>query len=271
MKYKRLVVFIFCLLFPFMGLAQGSSNIKQDTDIDRILNLVPVKQTLGELPKDLKEQFSQNPFRISAAKNDQLLKLFGEAYQADSLFKFARESFKENFDANYTDSVLTTLESDMIKPILNSKAEFYTIQGIRKQIITKYELEQDQPSEERISIIKDLIEHSSAKESALKSQTILFRSLVVGTDAISSKLNLNETQINSIVDNFNSRLQMQLEDELINNYLVTYHKIPNNRIKKYTNFYATQAGTEYKESLNDAVHTAFQKASDQLISNIESL
>ena len=271
MKYSRSTIFIFCLLFPFLGLAQDSSNPKNSTDIDRIFNLVPVKQMLTELPKDLKNQFTQNPFQISASKNSKLVRLYGEAYHADSLLKMARKSFKENFDANYANSVLTTLESDKIKPVLNAEAEFYTLQGTRKQIVTKYELEQNKPSEEYISIIKDLIEQSSAKKSALESQTILFRSLVIGTDAISNNLNVSETQVNSIVNNFKNRLQMQLEDELVDNYLVMYHGLDNDRIRHYANFYTTEAGTEFKESLNEAVHTAFKKASEQLISNIESL
>lgn len=271
MKFTRLAILIFCLFFPFIGFAQKSSEVEKNTDIDRILNLVPIKQTLSELPKDLKNQFLQNPFRISDSKNDKLIKLFSEAYHVDSLLKISRERFKENFNPDYTDSVLNSLTSDKIKPALNSEAEFYTIQGIRKKIVTKYELEQNPPSEERTSIIKDLIEQSSAKESAIASQKIIFRSLVLGTDAISSKLNLNKTQINSIINNFNSRLQMQLEDELVNNYLVMYHKIPNDLIKHYTNFYATKAGSEHKESLHEAIHTAFQEASNQLISEIESL
>ncbi len=271
MKFTRLSIFIFCLLFPFLGFAQESSNVKDGNDIDRIWELVPVKQTLTELPKDLKNQFSQNPFGISASKNEQLIELFSEAYHADSLFKIARKHFKENFDSSYTDSVLTILKSDKIKPILNSEANFYTVQGIRKQIVTKYELEQDEPSQERISIIKDLIEHSSAKESAIESQTILFRSLVNGTDAISSKINLSEAQTNSIINNFTNRLQIQLEDELVNNYLVMYHGVEDDRLTQYADFYTIEAGTEFQKSMIESIHTAFQEASDRLISNVESL
>jgi hypothetical protein len=270
MKYTRLPIFIFCLLLPFLGFAQEPSNVKNGTDIDRILDLVPLKERLNELPKDLINQFSQNPFGISASKNKQLTKYFSEANHADSLFKMVRKSFKENFNPGYSDSVLTILESDKIKPILNTEADFYTIQGIRKQIVTKYELEQDKPSQERISIIKDLLKHRSAKESAMESQTILFRSLVMSTDAISSRLSLSEAQVNSIINNFGNRLQIQLEDELVNNYLVMYHSLENDQLKEFADFYATEAGIEFKKSLNNAIHSAFQKASDRLISEIES-
>ncbi|WP_445664583.1 hypothetical protein [Fodinibius sp. AD559] len=271
MKYMRSTIFIFCFLIPFWGFAQNSSNVKNENDSDRILDLLPVKQTLNELPKELKSQFTQNPFGISASKNEQLIKLFSKAYNADSLSKTAHKSFKETFNHSYSDSVLAVLESESIKPILNTEADFYTVQGIRKQIVTKYELDQNKPSQERVSIIEDIIEHSSAKESEIESQTILFRSLVIGTDIISSKLSLSETQIDGVVNNFNNRLQMQLEDELVNNYLVMYHGLEDDRITKYADFYASEAGTEFKKSLNKAIHTAFQEASDRFISNVEAL
>ncbi len=271
MKYTRSTILIFCLLLPFWGFAQESSNVKNGNGTDRLLDLVPVKQTFNELPKDLKAQFSQNPFGISSSKNEQLIELFTEAYNADSLLKIAHQSFEENFDPSYSDSVLAVLESDAIKPVLNAETDFYTVQGIRKQIVKKYELEQNEPSQERISIIKDIIKHSSAKESEIESQTILFRSWVIGTDAISSRLSLSEAQIDGVVNNFNNRLQMQLEDELVNNYLVMYHGLEDERLTKYANFYATEAGTEFKESLIEAIHTAFQDASDRFISNVESL
>ncbi|MDZ7660661.1 hypothetical protein [Fodinibius sp.] len=271
MKHSQLTIFLFCLLFPFLAFAQESADVKNGNDIDRIFDLIPVEQTLTELPKDLKNQFSQNPFGISASKNEQLIELFSEAYHADSLFKIAHKHFKNNFDSSYSDSVLTILNSDKIKPVLNSEANYYTVQGIRKQIVTKYELEQDEPSQKRISIVKNLIEQSSTKKSALESQSILFRSFVIGTDAISSRLNLSDSQINSIINNFKNRLQMQLEDELVNNYLVMYHGLENDRLTKYADFYTTKAGTEFKKALNESIHTAFQEASDRFISDIKSL
>jgi hypothetical protein len=271
MKVTRLAIFIFCLLFPFQGFAQESSNVKNGSDIDRILDLVSVEQTLTELPKDLKNQFSQNPFGISASKNKQLVQLFSEAYHADSLSNIVHRSFKKKFNSGYSDAVLSVLQSDKIKPILTSESNFYTVQGIRKQIVTKYELEQDEPTQERISIIKEVIEHSSAKESQVESQTILFRSFVLGTDAISSRLSLSEAQTDGIINNFKNRLQMQVEDELVNNYLVMYHGLEDNRLSKFADFYTTEAGTEFKKSLSDAIHTAFREASDRFISSVESL
>jgi hypothetical protein len=267
----RLAVIIFCLLLPFQTFAQESSAVKDKNDIDRILELIPIKQTLNELPQELKNQFSQNPFGITTSKNEQLIKLFDKAYDTDSLSNSAHQSFEENFDHTYSDSVLAMLKSDTIKPILKSEANFHTIQGTRKQIVTKYELEQDEPSQKRISIIKDLIERRSAREFGIESQTILFRSLVIGTDTISSRLSLSEAQVTGIVNNFNNRLQMQLEDELTNNYLVMYRELSDRRLKKYVDFYTTEAGTELKESLNKAIQAAFQEASDRFISSVESL
>lgn len=271
MKNIRAIVFIFCFLLPFLGFAQKSSNTKNEGNIDRLLDMVSVKQTLNELPKDLKTQFSQNPFGISSSKNEQLLELFANAYNADSLSKIAQKSFEENFDPSYYDSVLAVLKSEAIKPILNTKADFYTVQGIRKQIVTKYELEQNEPSQKRISIIKDIIQHRSAKQSEIESKTMLFRSLVIGTDAISSKLSLSETQINGVVNNFNDRMQMQLENELLNKYLVMYHGLRDDQLTKYADFYASEAGTKFIESLNEAIYIAFQESSDRFISSVESL
>lgn len=267
----RLIFTVFFIIsLPFISIGQESAASSQTEDIERIINTVPFDEMLEESPKDLRQQFSQNPFGISTSDNQQLIELFSKAFDADSLSQVARDHFTENFDPKYASAVLEDLKSEAITPAIEAESDFYSVQGIRKQIVTKYELEQDKPSEDRIALIEEIMDHRSGNETEIESQEILLRAFVTGTDKISSDLSLGESQVEAIVDNFKSRMQIQLDDQLKNNYLVMYHRLSNDQLNKYADFYESEAGKEFKDSVAEAIHAAFQKGSDQFLSTIES-
>ncbi len=263
MRFKLLFSFFFFIALPL-------STIAQEDTIDLIFEASTIPQILEETPKDLQQQFSQNPFGISSENNERLIELFLENFSADSLSATAKSHLTDNFNQDLAASTLEQLQSEPIKSVLETESDFYTIQGTRKQIITKYELEEDEPSQERIDLIRELIEQRSDIETEIESQTILFRTFVLGTDTISSQLALGDEQVEAIIDNFKNRMQMQLEDELIQNYLVMYHSITDEQLKEYASFYETEAGQEYKTAVAEAVHAAFEEGSDQYLYSVES-
>lgn len=271
MKYIRSLVLIICLLIPLQSIAQESATTPTKDNVDQLFELAPIKETLNNFPEDLKTQFSQNPFGISSSDNQKLIELFTEYFNADSLYKVAQKNFTESFDPEQADAALEALKSDSIKPAIEAESNFYTIQGIRKQIVTKYELEQDEPSEDRIALIQEIIDNRSTKETDIKSQTILFRAFVTANDKISDQLSLGEKQISAILDNFTNRMEMQLDDELVNNYLVMYHELDDDQLEKYANFYETEAGKKFNDSIAEAIHAAFQEGSDRFLNAVESL
>ncbi|MGM0547506.1 MAG: hypothetical protein ACQEST_12380 [Bacteroidota bacterium] len=268
----RLLFTAFVLIYlPLTSTAQDGLSHSQEEKIQQIFEQTTITQMVDELPHELKNQFSQNPFGISAADNEQLITLFEEHFNADSLHQVAQKNFIEQFNPDYADSVLTTLQSDSLKPVIKTELDFYTVQGTRKQIITKYELEKEEPSQDRITLVKNVMEQRSAKDSEIEAQTILFRSFVIGTDIISSELALGEQQVEAIIENFTNRMQMQLEDELINNYLVMYHGLDDDQLEKYADFYATEGGQEFKESANKALQSALEEGADRFLNSAESL
>lgn len=271
MKYIRSLVLIICLLIPLQSIAQESASTHTKDNVDQLFELAPIKETLNNFPEDLKTQFSQNPFGISSSDNQKLIELFTEHFNADSLYNVAQKNFAENFDPEQANAALESLQSDSIKPVIEAESDFYSVQGIRKQIVTKYELEQDEPSEDRIALIKDVIDYRAVNDTEIESQEILFRTFVAGTDKISSDLSLGEAQVKAIVDNFTNRMQMQLDDELKNNYLVMYHGLSDDQLKNYADFYETEAGTEFNDLIEGAIHAAFQEGSDRFLNAVESL
>lgn len=268
MKLTRFTIFIFCLLFPFLGLAQESFT---KNEADQVFNQIPVKQTLIEMPEDLKSQFSQNPFGISPKRNSRLVELFTKAFDPDILADTARKEFHSQFDTTKAEDVLSALQSETLKQVVDKEFEYFTIQGIRKRIITKYELERDKPSEQRQALIKKIVNNKSAKDSEIESQKIIFRSFVVATSAISDNIRLSENQIEGIVGNFTNRMQMQLENELINTYLIMYHGLDDDQLTQYADFYASEAGRELRNAITTSINNAFQSASDRFLENVRSL
>lgn len=259
---------ILLLIIPLIATAQGPPVDSKTKLIDHILSEIPLVAELNEAPRDIEAQFSQNPLGLSADKNSRMIDLFEEGFIIDSLLKDVEETFSSEFNDDHAQSVNGWLAKESTQKVHAAEEASSTLQGARRRVVRMYELEQDPPSEERQNIIQSLIKATSAVESAIESQTILFRSIVSAFSILSDQRTFSESQIDGIVDNYRLQIQGEMENEIKNEYLITYYDLDNEVLKEFASFYETEAGNWLNATTTQGIQTAYRNAADRFVESV---
>ena len=266
----RPVLSAILILFPLIAAAQEQAADSKAELIDHILKEIPLVAQLNEAPKDVEAQFSQNPLGLPPDKNSRMIELFAEGFIIDSLQKDVEKTFTSQFNDNHAQAVNSWLEKESTQKVHKAEEATATLQGARRRVVRMYELEQDPPSEDRENVIRSLIEATSAVESAIESQAILFRSIVSAFSILSDQRSFSESQIDGIVDNYRLQIQSEMENEIKNQYLIAYYDLGIGILEEYTSFYETEAGNWLNTTTIQGIQTAYQNAADRFVESVRS-
>lgn len=257
------------LLVPTLLAAQNTSS--EDEMIGDIIQYLSFEDRLNESPQTLNEEFSQNPLGLTNEQNQQMMDLFMNAFTADTLRENARRVFHDNFNKEHAQTVLKQLEEGTLENAIRAEQVYFTIQGTRKSVVYRYELEQDPPSEERIELIGELAENMSAADAEVESQVILIRAIITAFGVLSSQQSLTDSQIENFVNNYRGQIESQINEEIRNQFLVRYYELDNEILKNYRSFYDSEAGTWLIETTHKALQESYEKASNRFIDSIREL
>lgn len=272
MKFSRLLFFalIFAVI-PLVTAAQESGDYTKAEVIDRIFEEIPFEGSLNERPNDLHQEFSQNPLGLPASQNEKMMEVFLQSFTADTLVHHARNAFQRNYNAEHAAAVMDWFPDEDIQTVLDAEREFYTIQGIRKRVVNRYELEQNPPSDARINLINSLAESMGASEAEIEAQLVLFRAIVSAFGELSAQQSFTESQIDGFVQNYRSQIQMQVNQEVSNQLMLTYHGLDNEALQQYQSFYESEAGNWLRETISESIQSAYRTASDSFLESIRNL
>jgi len=267
-KPLQLLPALLVFLLPITLSAQSTEGEPDQAEIvDRIINATGIAEGISSNPKEISAQFASNPFGLEPAKNELMIRLFEEAY-GEGLLQQVRQTFNEQYDAGHAQTAVDWLQKDPARLVHKAEQESYTLQGTRMQVVRRYEIEQEPPSEERQAVIESLIEATSAVEAAVESQLILFRSIISAFSILSDQQNFSESQIDGIVNNYRMQIQPQMQQEMNNQLLIMYYDINNEVLRDYTSFYQTEAGRWLNTTTAEAVQTAYRAAGDRFINSV---
>lgn len=270
MKINGYPAFIVFTLLPYLVFAQVSPSPKTK-QINQIIKQTNVEDKLQAPIEELRLQFSQNPFGLPSAKNKQMMKRFKKSFSRDSLLRTINATFRKNYDAVHADSVTEWLQQDPIRRLLSQETEYYTLQGIRKRVVNKYELEQHPPPPERSRLMEELAETISAPRLEIESQVMIFKAMVTAFSKLSDLRTFNGRQIRSFTNNFRNQVQPQIKREFPNRLLIKYKGIKSSALQSYMSFYTTPAGTWLKNTTAQSVRHAIKKATDKFLTSIDGL
>jgi hypothetical protein len=200
-----------------------------------------------------------------------MMEIFLETFTADTLSDHIQQTFEESVDKKHARSVSEWLSQNKNQALINAEKEYYTIEGVRKRVVNRYEMEQNPPSVERTELLSNLAQSKSAAETELETQVILFQSLVKAFGILSPQRNLSDAQIEGFVNNFRSQAQSQIERETQQKLIVQFHGIDNKLIRDYQSFYESEAGRWLSQTTATALKSAYQEASDEFLQSIKNL
>lgn len=268
---SRLLYLLGFCFFPAMLIAQSSTDLSQSEVINRIFEEIPVEAQLEETSQKLHSLLSQNPFDLQPSNNEQMLDLYAEYFLSDSLVNHTKETFSNNYEPEPAAEVLEWFQTKDIQPVLTAEKEFYMLQGIRKRVISKYELEQNPPDEQRIELINQLAKAMSAVETEMESRVIIFRALVSAFGELSEQKTLAPPQMEGIVDNYRYQVQSQVDRETTNRLLTLYHGLDSEKLQKQIDFYETDSGQWLTNTISKSMHSTYQSAADHFLDAVKKL
>lgn len=263
-NYRLLIIAFFLSLLPVMLMAQSKTVPTAET-INTIIKETSVSGELNQPIDELGSQFSQNPFGLPSQQNEKLMESYSEAFQPKSTLETIRHTFNENFNPDHAESVINWLKKDNTQKVHEAEKEFYTIQGTRKRIVSKYELEQDPPEQERLQLIQSLAQRTSAAETEIESRVIIFRAMINAFSELSAQQSFTERQVDSFAQNFRNQMKSQVDEQVTNHLLTKYHGIDDTTLEEYISFYDTEEGQWLSDTTSEAIYAALEIASDQLI------
>lgn len=259
------------ILFPAITQAQNSSGESKTEAINQIFEKIPIEERLGEAPEKLKGFIAQNPFGLQSSQNEKMMDAFQNTFEQDSLLKYAKETFYQNYKPEAADAVLQWFRKENTQTILKAENEFYTIQGIRLRVVNKYEMEQNPPPQNRIELIKSLSDQISAVDTEIESQVTIFQALVSAFSSLSTQQSLTEAQIEGAADNYRYQVQSQINQEVTNQLLTTYHGLENEKLQDQIAFYETEPGKWLSSSISESMISAYQIAAERFLDSIQDL
>lgn len=267
-RRTAIVITLFALL-PFIAIAQESPTQNDPEIIHKIIEETSVSDELNQPIDELQNQFSQNPFGLPTETNEQMMELYSEVFQPESIMKSIRSTFNEQFNAEYADSVANWLNKPNTQDVHEFKKEFYTLQGIRKRVVSKYELEQNPPGKDRVQLIQSLAQKRAVAETEIEARAVIFRALVTAFGELSDQQSFNSTQIQGIVGNFRNQMRSQIDEQVTNNLMTKYHGLDNDMLQQYISFYETESGQWLTTTASQSKQNALEAAADQFLKSIK--
>jgi hypothetical protein len=268
---RRTTIILLFALLPFITIAQDSPPQSKTETINKIIEETSVSGELNQPIDELQNQFSQNPFGLPSATNKRMMDLYSEAFQPESTMKSIRNTFNKQFDAEHADSVVHWLNKSNTQNVHEIEKEFYTLQGIRKRVVSKYELEQNPPSEERTQLIQSLVQKRAAAETEIEARSIIFRALVTAFSDLSDQQSFSSTQIEGFVSNFRNQIKSGIDEQVTRHLMTKYHGLDDNALQEYISFYDTEAGQWLTDTTSESMQTALESAADQFLTSINKI
>ncbi|MGD8748688.1 MAG: hypothetical protein PVI44_09485 [Balneolaceae bacterium] len=269
---SRSITFIFFVLLPFISIGQENTIAKNQSDkIYRIIDETSLGRQLDEWTRDFHSQFSQNPFGLDPNQNKHLMELFLQAFEMDKMLKQVHNSFNQRYNSDHADSVLMWADSNPSREVLETRKEYYTLQGIRNRVVNKYELEQDPPSEERTNLIDSLAHYTAAAKSEVDANAIMFRAMVIAFSKLNNQQSFSDAQVDNFVSNYRDQMASQMNKEVLKKLLVMYHNLDNSVLQKFMVFYKSDAGSWLNTTATESIQSALKAAADRFLNSVDKM
>lgn len=255
--------------FTIVGKAQTQATVHQSL-ADTITSDFAISEKIKEAPRDLRLQFEQNPLNLDPGKNKEILSHFSEAYKTNMLVADFKTSLQEKLTEEEAETVSNKLQSPAIQKVTEARQEFYTLQGKRKRIVTKYEMEQDPPSADRISSIRALVDTTSQAEESVESSIIILRPLLTALMKESQQRTFSEAQLDAITSNFRAQMQSQASEQALNDLLITFYNIDDKTLSEYVSFMQSPAGQWLDNAISESIQASYQQAADRFSASVNT-
>lgn len=266
-RVTSLSFLIISLSIPTFG--QPAAGSEQGL-VDQLVEQWALKYQLEEAPGDIRMQFEQNPLNLPPQKNEQMLELFSDAYRTDLLLDDFKSALKGELNDEYAETLAQKLDDPDIRAATEAQQEFYTLQGKRKRIVARYEMEQQTPSPERSGIVTALVDTTTAATGSVESSIVILRSVIKALGGISEQHQFTDQQIDAVTDNFRTQMQAGASQQTNNRMMVTFYNVDTNALEHYVEFMESDTGQWLDNAISQSFQIAYEAASERFLQAINA-
>lgn len=264
----HVTILSFFLCLPFLVFGQSAPENKHAL-VNQLVEQLALKDQLKEAPDDIRLQFKQNPLNLPAQKNERMLELFSDAYKSDRLLNDFKDALQQEMTDEQAAEISQKLSTPGIRAVTDAQQEFYTLQGKRKRIVAKYEMDQQAPSPERAAAITALVDTISSAAGSVESSVVILRSVIKALGVLSDQHSFTDQQIDAVADNFRTQMQAGASQQTNNRLMVTYYNVDTEALESYVTFMQSDTGQWLDKAISQSIQSAYEAASDRFLQSIK--
>jgi len=229
----------------------------QQAHVDALMEASGLNRQLAQIPDRMRTQFLQQKGALPEKAQERAAEILGNAFEAQSLHKLAREEIGVNYNAAHAVAVLDFLNTPLGKKVTEMEVHHGTPAGQEEYVKFKDMLSTNKPSEARMNLVGEFNEAARLSEQGLEMVISMVMAMISGMAEFAPREKQpSEEQIKAVEDRLRKQFTTMIIAETMTSLLHTYKELPDAEFKQMIDFYKTDAGKWF----TGVVFGAFQRA-----------
>jgi hypothetical protein len=247
------------------------NNLQKTVLIDKVFGLYHIKKQLAQISSRISEEYAQHKTRIDEQAYKTAAGVISDSYKEDKLYITVKKYFENNYNYKYLNEVKDFLNSPFSERVftLEEKSDEGSIKELKK---FGKSLEVNPPPEARIALIKQLDTAVGATNLQIESMVAMYKGIARAVDPlVSPDKRLMPGELEKVSEAMRKELKDILKNVVSVSFLYTYQSLSDEELKRYIQFWTSDAGKWFNGTYSEAVAAAMKEASDDAIFQIAKL
>jgi len=179
---------------------------------------------------------------------------------------------KKHMNNKMLGEVLPWLRSPVARQITQAENDALSPEAQAGLLVYAQNIEQNQPPQERVVIIEELMETADMVDSAIDIAMEIFEGITVSMNlAFPEENRIDSSRIRSLVERIRPTIERQMEQNVRISTYYTYQDIPSEDISAYIAFLQTESGSQFNKigtrAITNVLVDYFSEVGKQLVSS----
>jgi hypothetical protein len=256
-----------------LGAETGGNESDKARLIEQVLELAGIKKQIEFIPAHMNAQLLQQEQKFDPHVYAELSRAVTESFQPSELYKTVYEYFQNNSSDSRLLEVLNWKFSPLFQKMSQLEIDASAPEAAEAMKAYFTNLPANPPSKERILLIQRLSDASGSSKLYMKIVLAVTRSLFKVTEPL-VPVEFRQTNKKEFELMFEGMLQdfgASLENSVTAALLYTYNSVSDEELKKYTDFWESEAGRWFNKATSDSFLEAIRKATESAAGRVAGI
>jgi len=244
--------------------------------IRECIALSGMDQFIKSFPENIDTMFEQGTLSSGQAELDnKAIRIIKDSFDPQPARKKLVWYCKKHMNQQILRDVMPWLRSTVSRKITQAENDMLTPEGQAGLLVYASNLQNSQPSQDRVVLMEEFIEASDLIDSSMKVAIKVFEGITNSMNlAFPEDKRIDQSRIRSLVERIRPTLEKQLEQNLRLSVYYIYRDILNAELAAYIAFLETESGARFNQIGTDAISNVlvdyFSEVGEKLISSIHT-